>query len=170
MQFQHEVAWTVAILACGWDLRTQRIPNVLTFGAAGAALVWTAAAGGWLGLQSATLGWLTGAAIFLPVFLLRGMGAGDIKLLAALGAWLGAVHVLWVAVFAGVAGGILALGLAFASGYARQAVSNLLALFAFWRVAGLRPMPSLTLETARGPRLAYAFPLMLGTAAALWIA
>ena len=42
-------------------------------------------------------GWLLGAALFFLIFALRGMGAGDVKLLAAVGAWLGPAQVIWVA-------------------------------------------------------------------------
>ena len=54
-------------------------------------------AGGLPGLGLSLGGWLVGCALFLPWFLLRGMGAGDVKLLAALGAWLGPRDALWIA-------------------------------------------------------------------------
>ena len=38
----------------------------------------------------------------------------------------------------------------------------------FWRIAGLQPMPGLTLRTAASPRLPYALPISAGTVAALW--
>ena len=90
----------VGLVACVTDLRSRRIPNVLTFGASGAALVfwtWTAGLSG-LGLEPG--GWMVGCALFLPWFVLGGMGAGDVKLLAALGAWLGPRDALWLALFA----------------------------------------------------------------------
>ena len=75
-------------MACATDLRTSRIPNLLTFSAAAAGLAWHAF-GGWAPLASALGGLALGLLLFLPIYLLRGMGAGDVKLLAALGAWLG---------------------------------------------------------------------------------
>ena len=50
-------------------------------------------------------GWMLGAALFFPVFALRGMGAGDVKLLAAVGAWLGPLQVVCVALVTSIAGG-----------------------------------------------------------------
>ena len=88
----HMVAITVlaiSLVACVTDVRSRRIPNVLTFGAAIAALGYHSIAGGWDGAQNAMFGWVVGTALFLPFFLLGGMGAGDVKLVAALGAWLG---------------------------------------------------------------------------------
>ena len=52
---------------------------------------------------------MVGLLLFLPLFALRAMGGGDVKLLAAFGAWLGPVLVFWVAVYGAIAGGVLAL-------------------------------------------------------------
>lgn len=159
----------IALLACVTDIRSRRIPNVLTFGAAIAALVYHTAFGGLAGLQSASLGWLAGAAAFMPFFLLGGMGAGDVKLLAALGAWLGPVGALWVALYASITGGVLAILVALGSGYLRTALSNVWNLLTFWALVGPRPMPELTLERGKGPRLAYAVPIFVGTVVTLWL-
>ena len=89
MNSAHIVGLTIASLACVTDLRTRRIPNVLTFGAALAGLLYQFVSGGIDGLGHAALGWLVGAVIFILPFALGGLGGGDVKLLAALGAWLG---------------------------------------------------------------------------------
>ena len=81
-------ALIIASAACATDLHDRRIPNWLTFGASAAALAVAYATGGQAGVQHAAGGWATGFFLFLPLFLLGGMGAGDVKLLAALGAWL----------------------------------------------------------------------------------
>jgi prepilin peptidase CpaA len=163
------VALVVSAVACFTDLRTRRIPNVLTFGAAAAALVFSAAIGGWAGLGLALAGWIVGCALFLPWFLLGGMGAGDVKLLAALGAWLGPWAAFWVAIYAALAGGILAIVVSVARGYLKESFTNLWCLLMFWRVSGVRPMPDLTLRTARSPRLPYALPIAAGAVAAVWL-
>ena len=75
-------------IACIWDLRTRRIPNALTLPAAALALVFHLVSGGWSAAGTSLGGWLLGAALFFPMFALRGMGAGDVKLFAAAGAWL----------------------------------------------------------------------------------
>ena len=87
----------ISMIACITDLRTRRIPNVLTFGAAIAGLVAHIALDGASGALTAAGGWLTGLLIFLPFFALGGMGGGDVKLLAALGAWFGAYDTLYLA-------------------------------------------------------------------------
>ena len=89
MNISHIVVGVVLALACISDLRTRRIPNVLTFSAVAAALVFHLLTGGWSAAGWSIAGCVLGALLFFPMFALRGMGAGDVKLLAAVGAWLG---------------------------------------------------------------------------------
>jgi prepilin peptidase CpaA len=161
-------AIAISLVACVTDLRTQRIPNVLTFGAAIAGLVAHAALEGAAGAVTAGGGWLTGLILFLPFFALGGMGGGDVKLLAALGAWLGAYETLYLALYSGVAGGVLAIAVAFARGYLRVALSNVVEMLRYWSKSGIRPVPNLTLDTPYAPRLAYAVPMFLGVMVTLW--
>lgn len=160
---------TLLALACVSDLRTRRIPNVLTLSAAGAAVLFHAATGGWSAVGWSLAGLFVGALLFFPMFALRGMGAGDVKLLAALGAWLGPGQVAAVALATSLAGGAIAIIVAFAHGYLRKALRNLYLLLMHWRVAGVQPLPAVTLERAAGPRLAYAFPIAIGTVVTLWL-
>jgi prepilin peptidase CpaA len=162
-------AVAVGVAATITDLRNRRVPNVLTFGAAAVGLLVHATFEGAAGAGWSAAGWLAGLALFLPLFVLGGMGAGDVKLLAALGAWLGPGEVLWVALYAAIAGGVMALAVAWWTGYLAKMITNLMGLLVFWRTAGLRPMPTLTLDTARGPRLAYAVPILAGLVIAVWL-
>ncbi len=158
----------MCLMACAYDLRTRRIPNGLTLGAAALALAFHAIDGGLGGVGTSVAGWLVGGALLVPLFWLGGMGGGDVKLLAALGAWVGPGEVFWVALYSAIAGGVLAVSLALARGYLVRACRNLWALVGFWRSVGLQPMPALTLERARGPRLAYAVPILAGLMVTVW--
>jgi prepilin peptidase CpaA len=166
---QGVVAIAVALGASAIDIRWRRIPNILTFGAAAAGLVFHVAADGLHGAGFSAGGWATGLVLFLPWFVLGGMGAGDVKLVAALGAWLGAATTLWVALYSAIAGGVLALIVALSQGYLRRAFSNLWWLFGYWRTVGIAASPGLTLESGDAPRLAYALPIAVGTLVALWL-
>jgi prepilin peptidase CpaA len=161
-------AVVVALVAAAWDLATRRIPNELTFGAALAGLCVHAYVAGWSGAGLSLAGWLVGVAFFFPFFALGGMGAGDVKLLGAIGAWLGPAETVWVALFSGMAGGVMAVFVAAFSGYLSQAFSNVWGLLLYWRIAGVRPAPDLMLSTHRGPRLAYALPVLAGLVVSLW--
>ena len=163
------VAASLAAVACAWDVRTARIPNWLTFGAAAAGMVFHLATGGSGSAGHAVAGWGLGLLLFLGTFLLGGMGAGDVKLVAALGAWLGPTQVFWLSVYTYIAGGVLALVVSLATGYLGQASRNLWLLLTHWRVCGVRPLPELTLERAGSPRLAFGVPILAGTVVAIWL-
>jgi len=165
----NDVAVVIGAVACWFDLRTRRIPNFLTFGAAIVGIAYATVTHGFAGLLASVGGWGVGCAVFLPFFVLGGMGAGDVKLLAAIGAWLGPVIAFWAALYTMIVGGVMALALAVATGYLRQALTNLSLLLMHWRVHGIRPLSEITLAEARSPRLPYALPITVGTVVALWL-
>lgn len=163
------VALMVALMACITDVRSRRIPNVLTFGAAAAALVFHAVTSGAGGLGAAAGGWLMGAAVFAPFFLLGGMGAGDVKLMAALGAWIGPLEALTVALYASLVGGVVAIVVSLSTGYLRTALRNVGEMVKFWVLVGPRPVPGLTLDQTASPRVAFAVPICGGLLVSLWL-
>jgi len=126
-------ALVLTAVAC--DLRSRRIPNALvvvgivlglfiqTVAPAGGGLFGQPA--GALGFVPALLGGLAGLGLFLPLYALRALGAGDVKLLAMVGVWLGAAGVAHAALWTLLAGGVLSLGVALWSGVLRQVLGNL---------------------------------------------
>jgi prepilin peptidase CpaA len=168
MTVPHFFVLAVAALACAIDIRERRIPNWLTFGAAIAGLAYQGLQGGPSGLLTAGGGWMLGAAMFFLPFALGGLGAGDVKLVAALGAWLGPYETVWLVLFTGTAGAVLALVASLATGYLRQALSNIWLLFSHWRVMGVRPLPELTIHQATGPKLAYGVAIFAGAMVTVW--
>jgi len=76
-------------IAAVWDWRTKRLPNRLTVPAFGLALAFHAVSGGWPGLGVALAGFTVGFGVLLVLWLIGGGGAGDVKMMGALGAWLG---------------------------------------------------------------------------------
>ena len=127
-------------LACISDLRTRRIPNALTFSAVAGALLFHVVTGGVSAAGWSLAGCVLGALLFFPMFALRGMGAGDVKLLAAVGAWLGPSQVAIAALATSIAGGVIALAVALGHGYLTTAFRNLWMLLTHWRVMGIRPV------------------------------
>jgi prepilin peptidase CpaA len=169
MMTNEAIAVGIGLVACVTDLRSRRIPNLLTFGSAAAAVVFAAATHGWSGAAMACAGCVVGLALFLPLFLLGGMGAGDVKLLGALGAWLGVASIVWVALYGAIAGGVLAIVVALLHGYARTLFRNVGLLLTHWRVNGLRSLEALTLEGGGSPRIAYALPIAVGVLCRQWL-
>jgi prepilin peptidase CpaA len=98
------------------DLRSRRIPNALTVPAAAVGLIVNLAAAGTAGALQSAAGLCVGLAVFLPFFLARGFGAGDVKAMAAVGAFLGPKGALLAAASTLIAGGICALLVVVASG------------------------------------------------------
>jgi prepilin peptidase CpaA len=169
MTLAHGAVVLIAGIACAIDLRTRRIPNLLTLGAAAGGLVFSLATGGLAGGISAVAGLAVGVVLMFIPFALGGMGGGDVKLLGALGAWLGPADAVWLVIYTGIAGGLIALVVAGLTGYLGQAYRNILALVGYWGMVGVRPMAELTLETSRGPRLAYATAIFAGAVATTWL-
>lgn len=96
-------------LAVG-DVRTQRIPNYLTLIIALSGFGWQVGAAGWLGAAQSLLGLGLGFGLLIIPYLIGGIGAGDLKALAALGAWLGPWQTFCLFFYMAMAGGLLALG------------------------------------------------------------
>jgi prepilin peptidase CpaA len=165
---------SIAVLALGAaataiDVSTRRVPNALTLGAAVAGMAFAAATGGVAGLGWSAAGWAVGIALFLPLFALRAMGGGDVKLLAAMGAWLGPALVCWVAVYGAIAGGVVAIPLLVWRKRLRATFVNVWGLVAHWRTSGLQPHPVVRLDNPEAVRMPYALPIALGALATLWL-
>ena len=90
------------------DLRTRRIPNRLTVAAAVTAVALGVVRAGWQGAVVSAAGVLAGLAVFLPLCLAGKLGAGDVKAMGAVGAFLGPAGVLLAALYTLLAGGIAA--------------------------------------------------------------
>ena len=153
MKLAYLLGLLVAFAACVTDLRSRRIPNVLTFGATAAALVFHAVTGQASGLLQSVEGWLVGVAIFFSPFALGGLGAGDVKLLAALGALGRSIGRYVDFALHRSCGWVLALVVAASTGYLREALSNVWLLISHWSVAGIGPLREISLEGGKGPRL-----------------
>jgi prepilin peptidase CpaA len=100
----------VPALVAGWtDWRSRRIPNWLTVPALFAGILLNSWAGGWLGVKESLLGAGLGLGLLLPFVLLRSLGAGDWKLVGALGAFLGPSRLLSVLLGTLLVAGLMAV-------------------------------------------------------------
>ena len=103
------ITLTAAGVAAALDVRTRKIPNWLTFPAILLGLALNVASAGAAGLWAAVLGTAAGIALLLAPFAMGGMGAGDVKILAAVGALNGATFAFRTFVYGTVAGGVMAV-------------------------------------------------------------
>jgi prepilin peptidase CpaA len=147
-------------LAVAADLRSRRIPNAIVLAGAATGFAFQAAvphgAGlfhpefGSIGLLAALGGMAIGLCTLLPMYAMNAMGAGDVKLMSMIGAFLGASDTFAAALASMVAGGLLALGAAVYHGSLPRVFNNMRSL-----TMGVRP--------AATGRLPYAVAIATGT-------
>lgn len=106
----------VLFVATVHDIRYQKIPNLLTFTSIGVSLLYYSFLNGFSGFLFSLEGICVGIAVMLPPYILGGMGAGDAKLMAAVGGILGPKGVFIAFLFTGLAGGLYSLILLMHSG------------------------------------------------------
>ncbi len=93
------------------DITKNKIYNVQTYPSMAVGLLLGYTAGGGHGILMSFVGLFTGLALLFIIFLAGGIGAGDVKLLGAIGALKGSVFVLWTMFYTGLIGGIMAFAL-----------------------------------------------------------
>lgn len=113
------------VTAAATDLRRREIPNWLTFGAMAAGLAVHPYLDGWAGLRFSIMGFLIAALIFLPLFALRFLGGGDVKLMGAIGALAGHSNLLVVFILDALVAGVAAVVLIIARRRVKRTLRNI---------------------------------------------
>ena len=163
----------IALAVAVWqDIRIRKIPNkVILIGTASAIAVHTVHAGGLQGALFSLAGCLVGLLILLPFYALKTLGAGDVKLMAMVGAFVGTPAVIGVTLLTMLAGGVLALVVALWSRQLNQVVKNVLRMLRLASIAG----PAAAFKSDANPapvtgKLPYAIAIACGTAGHLLLA
>ncbi|HEY1783961.1 MAG TPA: prepilin peptidase [Pirellulales bacterium] len=99
------------IVAAVIDGLKLKVPNWITFPMILSGWVYSTAAFGWGGLADSLLGTAVGLGLLLPLYAIGGMGAGDVKLLAGVGAWMGAIVTAYSFCVSALVGGIIAVAM-----------------------------------------------------------
>ena len=120
------LAVALAIVAGVMDWRSRRIPNWLTVPGLFVGVIANTAVSGWSGAKASLLGAGLGVLLLLPFVLVRSLGAGDWKLIGALGAFLGPGNLLDVLLVTVLMAGAMALALIVWKGRVKQTVRNIL--------------------------------------------
>lgn len=155
------------------DIRSRRIPNAIVFAGALAGLalhlLLPAGAGlfaapmGGLGWASSLGGLALGLLVLMPMYALRLMGAGDVKLLAMVGAFVGAGAILPITVAIFAAGGVLALLFALGQGSLRPLLRNAWQMMIYSGWSALSGRLAVAPPVAASGRLPYAVAIAAGT-------
>lgn len=163
----HSFAWwpTVIVLAvaCFMDLRSRRIPNwlVLPFLVAGVAV--SAWLQGRSGIEHSLEGVGLGLLIYGFLFWMGGMGAGDVKLSAAIGAWIGPYQLFIALILTGIAGGIMVLCWAAMGGFLKELFTGTGDLIFSWRRRKQNRDLEPALSNPLKRKMAYAPAIAIGT-------
>lgn len=104
------VALIATVLVAAWtDWHNWRIPNALVAGSMAAALMLAVFGQGGTGFGDCLLGGIVGFSLFMPLYLLKGMAAGDVKLMAAIGMHVGPLMVIDIVLMTCLVGGAWAI-------------------------------------------------------------
>jgi len=155
-------ALIVAVTGSITDVATRRIPNKLTYLAIAIAIAGRFMLQGWHGLGSAIAGGLVGGGAFLIFFLLHVMGAGYVKLIAAVGCFAGPGLAIEIVLASAMAGGIFAIFYALLKGRLRVVLANVWDLIKFHAALGVEVHPTLNLSNPQAVRLPYGVAIAAG--------
>jgi len=156
------------LIASITDVGSRRIPNWLVGPSFLAALVAAAVTHGGVGLGRSVEGALLGGSILGVLYLLGGMGMGDVKLCMAVGAWIGPSQLVMALVMMGLAGGVIALGCAAAGGFLRESLEGAGDVVFGCARRGRGPHERLTVETPGARSIPYAPAIAVGAIFSFW--
>ena len=174
MQIDQELVYPAAASVCAFigsifDVKSRRVPNLLTGPAVLFGLLLHLSLGGWYDLGSSAAAGLICGLVFLIFYLAGGMGAGDVKLITAVGCLCGLHYIAFILALTGIAGGVMALGLALFRGRLKETLLNVVALISHHRTEGLTPHPEINVLNVTTLRLPYALAITAGCALTLYL-
>lgn len=155
----------ILIVAAYIDGKQLRVPNWITYPMVIAGLFYNAWIGGWGGLGSGLLGMMVGLACLLPLYSVGGMGAGDVKLMAGIGAWLGAKITFYAFCVSTIVGAVMAVLMVFYKRDVKKHYANLLLIVNEW-LDIRNPRELSAIAAQRKPRmllLPYGIPICIGS-------
>lgn len=157
---------TIVSIASLWDLKTRRIPNIITLPSMVFALILNFYFSGVSGLGYSLVGLVFGILLLIIPFALKGIGAGDVKLLGVIGALNGPVFVFYTFLYSAIIGGIIGLGIASIRGQLTSILLNVV-------LVGPKLTRSLGSQNGRstitsGIKFPYGITFLIGTAIAYW--
>jgi prepilin peptidase CpaA len=162
------VATVCAIVGSVFDVKSRRIPNFVTLPALLLGLSMHLAHGGWGQFFSSLAAGMICGLVFLVFYLAGGMGAGDVKLILAVGCIAGLSHVAYLLVLTAISGGVMAVCLALIHGKLQQTFMNVAGLTSHHTREGLRPHPEINVSNTQTLRLPYALAIAGGSILTLY--
>jgi prepilin peptidase CpaA len=155
-------ASSCALIAAVFDVKSRRVPNLLSGPALIIAFGLHLSLDGWHGLFNAIGAALICGIIFFIFYLAGGMGAGDVKLIAAAGGFMGLSAVPSLLVFTSLTGGLMAVALIYWRGRLRETLTNVTEILSHHMQQGLTPHPEIHVRSSYQLRLPYAVAIACG--------
>ena len=169
-----QIIWTLTlaltISAALLDWRSRRIPNWLTVPGFLSAVTLHVVLNGWQGLRFALAGGALALMLLLPLVMLRALGAGDWKLMGAVGAFLGWKLFLFVMFGSILASGIIAMVQMIRVGRVAETFRNMWTLLKGFFVFGLKKNPQISLDNPRLLKLPFGVAVAAATVVCFWAA
>jgi prepilin peptidase CpaA len=160
----------LTLLAGCVDFRTRKIPNWLTVPAFCIGVSLRTALTGWAGAKASLEGAGLALILLLPLVLMRALGAGDWKLMGAVGAFLGPMLFLFVLVGSIFVSGLMAIVEMMRTRRVRETFQNLLVLVRGFISFGLRTNPEISLDNPRLLKLPFGVAVAISTVACFCVA
>src|SRR5438477_5906014 len=162
-----QIIWTLTlaltISAALLDWRSRRIPNWLTVPGLLSGVTLHTALHGWHGLRFSLSGAGLALLLLLPLVLLRALGAGDWKLMGAVGAFLGWQLFLYVMFGSIFASGIMAVVQVYRAGRVMETLRNMVTLVKGFFAFGLKKHPQISLDNPRLLKLPFGVAVAAAT-------
>lgn len=163
----HSIAWWPTLIALAvatiTDLWRRIIPNWLVFPFLAAGLAVSTGMQGWHGLGQGLMGMGLGLLLFGVLFWMGGMGAGDVKLAAAIGAWVGPGQLFFALFATAIVGGVMALGWAVLGGFLPDLLKGSGNLIFGRKKGDTEPGEELKLSNPKTRKMPYAPAIAIGT-------
>lgn len=132
------IVFIIVLVICGiTDMLYQRVFNFITYPAILTGLVLNTLGSGRLGFQASLIGFLIGFIVFFIMFLFAGMGGGDVKLMATIGALMGYPFIIYAGAFSGLFGFVMAIVVLFSRGRLFPSLRNVFGVFFSYLIPGL---------------------------------
>jgi prepilin peptidase CpaA len=162
--------WVVTVtlvVAAYIDGKKLKVPNLITYPMIVTGWIYSYWFFGWSGLGFSLVGTAVGLGLLLPAYAIGGMGAGDVKLLAGVGAWVWGTNTLYAFCVSAVLGGLIAVGMVL---YRRAWDKHQHQFWMIWNeITSIRnPETLATIAAERKPTmmlLPYGIPIAIGTIA-----
>ncbi|MFN0198972.1 MAG: prepilin peptidase [Planctomycetaceae bacterium] len=149
------------------DGKQLRVPNWLTYPMVISGWIFGISVGGWAGLGASLMGTAVGLLTLLPLYSVGGMGAGDVKLMAGMGAWLGVRITFYAFCVSVVVGAVMAVAMVLYHRKWSHHAANFLMILSEWKEVK-NPKELAAIAAERKPRmmlLPYGIPICIGSIA-----